>query len=75
VALLVVLAISLTSLGLLVVLGLALIRHVKLLFASVAAFRDQAQPVLQEILDGSIAAQERLERMSGRRRATPRPLG
>jgi hypothetical protein len=70
-----VLAISLTSLVLLVVLGLALIRHVKLLFASVAMFGDEARPVLQEILAGSIAAQERLDHMSRRRRATPRPLG
>jgi hypothetical protein len=66
VPLLVVLVIASTTLGVMVVLAVALIRHMKLLSASAGAFRDQVQPVLRDITAGAAAAQERLDRMSRR---------
>jgi hypothetical protein len=70
VLLLIVLTIALTSLGILVVMAVALLRHVKLLSASVGDFRDQVRPVLEEIREASLNAQGRVEGMS--RRASER---
>jgi hypothetical protein len=66
VVLTVVLVVALTTLAVLIVLSVALVRHLKLLAASVGAFRDQAQPVLQDITAGAASIQERLERMARR---------
>jgi hypothetical protein len=66
VPLLVVLVVASTTLGVMVVLAVSLFRHLKLLSASVGAFRDQVQPVLEDITAGAAAAQERLDRMSRR---------
>ena len=62
----VVLAVTFTTLGVLIVLAVALFRHGKLLVSSVAAFRDQAQPILEDITAGAAAAQERLDRIAQR---------
>lgn len=62
----VVLVVAFTTLGVMVVLAVALVRHLKLLSASAGAFRDQIQPVLEDITAGAAAAQERLDRMSRR---------
>lgn len=52
--------------GLLIVLALALVRHLKLLSASVRTFRHQAQPLLAEIQTGAARAQDRMDRMARR---------
>jgi hypothetical protein len=64
--LLVLSVVAFTTLGVMVVLAVALVRHLKLLAAAAAAFRDQAQPILEDITSGAAAAQERLDRMSRR---------
>ena len=60
----VLLAIGLASLGLLAILSIALIRHVKLLASSLRRFQDEVQPILQEIQQGSEKAQDKMQRMS-----------
>jgi hypothetical protein len=85
VASLVVLAIALTTVAALLVLSVALVRHLKLLSTSVRALGSQAEPLLEDIRAGSVAAQERLDRMARRaaqryrgspgRGASERPLG
>jgi hypothetical protein len=62
----VILLVAAATLTVLVVLSVALVRHLKLLAASVGAFRDQAQPVLQDLTSGAASMQERLERMARR---------
>jgi hypothetical protein len=62
----VVLVVALTTLAVLVVLSVALVRHLKLLSASMRIFRDQAQPVVEDITAGVSALQERLDRMAQR---------
>jgi hypothetical protein len=63
----VLLAVGLVSVGLLAVLGIALIRHLKLLAGSLRRFQEEVQPILEEIQEGSAGAQDKLERMQGRR--------
>lgn len=57
-------AIGLASLGLLAVLIIALVRHVKLLASSLRRFQDEVQPILEEIQQESASAQDRMQRMS-----------
>lgn len=64
--LIVALAVAVTTIGVLIVLSVALVRHVKLLSSSVSTFRDQVRPDLQDITAGAAAMQERLDRMSRR---------
>ncbi len=58
------LAIGLASLGLLAVLVIALVRHVKLLASSLRRFQDEVQPILEEIQQDSASAQDKMQRMS-----------
>ncbi|HEY3208204.1 MAG TPA: hypothetical protein VGL18_00185 [Actinomycetota bacterium] len=60
----VLLAIGLASAGLLGVLAIALVRHVKLLASSLRRFQEEVQPILEEIQEGSVSAQDTLQRMS-----------
>jgi len=60
----VLLAIGLASLGLLAVLVIALVRHVKLLASSLRRFQDEVQPILEEIQQDSASAQDKMQRMS-----------
>lgn len=60
----VLLAIGLASMGLLAVLAIALFRHVKLLGGSLRRFQDDVQPILAEIQEESVSAQDKLHRMS-----------
>jgi hypothetical protein len=61
----VLLAIGLASVGLLVVLVIALMRHVKLLASSLRRFQDEVHPILEEIQRDSASAQDKMQRMSG----------
>jgi predicted PurR-regulated permease PerM len=63
----VLLAIGLASIGLLAVLGIALIRQMKLLTSSLRRFQEDVQPILEEIQEGSLGAQDRAHRMQARR--------
>jgi hypothetical protein len=60
----VLLTIGLASLGLLAVLIIALIRHVKLLSSSLRRFETEVQPILKEIQEESLNAQNKMQRMS-----------
>jgi hypothetical protein len=60
----VLLAIGLTTAGLLAVLLVALIRHLKVLTASLRRFQDEVRPALDRIQRDSSNAQERLGRLS-----------
>jgi hypothetical protein len=60
----VLLAIGLASIGLLAVLAIALIRHMKLLGSSLRRFQEEVQPILEEIQEGSMSAQDRMQRIS-----------
>jgi len=62
----VLLAVGLASVGLLAVLLIALVRHLKLLAASLRRFQDEVQPVLEEIQQESVKAQDRMQRMQER---------
>jgi predicted PurR-regulated permease PerM len=64
----VLLAIGLASMGLLAVLVLALIRHVKLLASSLRRFQDEVQPILEDIQQESASAQDKVQRMQDRQR-------
>ena len=59
----VLLAIGLASLGLLAVLAIALVRHVKLLGSSLRRFQEEVQPILEEIQQESVSAQDKMQRM------------
>jgi predicted PurR-regulated permease PerM len=63
----VLLAIGFASIGLLAVLGIALIRQMKLLTSSLRRFQEEVQPILEEIQEGSMRAQEVAHRMKARR--------
>jgi predicted PurR-regulated permease PerM len=63
----VLLAIGLASIGLLAVLGIALIRQMKLLTSSLRRFQEEVQPILEEIQEGSKRAQDVAHRMEARR--------
>jgi hypothetical protein len=58
--------IGLASIALLAVLAFSLFKQVKQLSESLKAFRDEVDPVLQRIQDGSMEAQNRAERLSER---------
>ena len=62
----VILAIGVVTFGLLAVLAIALIRHLKLLSASVAAFQRDAQPILDQLRQGSEESQRRLSKLQER---------
>jgi hypothetical protein len=68
----VVLAIGLASFGLLAILAIALIRHLKLLGGSLRRFQEEVQPILEEIQQGSVAAQEKLESSQDKMQRMPR---
>jgi predicted PurR-regulated permease PerM len=65
----VVLAIALATVAILAIVGLGLIRHVKLLAGSLKQFQDETQPILEEIQREAAKAQQRGEalRKSGDR--------
>jgi predicted PurR-regulated permease PerM len=63
VAVAIVIALAFASVALMVVLVLSLIRHVKGLTASVAAFQADILPLLEEIESGRERAQEQLDRL------------
>jgi hypothetical protein len=59
----VLLAIGLASMGLLAVLIIALVRHVKLLGSSLRRFQEEVQPILEQIQGESLSAQDKMHRM------------
>jgi hypothetical protein len=59
----VLLAIGLASLGLLAILIIALVRHFKLLGSSLRRFQEEVQPLLAEIQEESMSAQDKMQRM------------
>jgi len=61
------LAVGLASVGLLAVLLIALVRHLKLLAASLRRFQEEVQPILDEIQEESANAQDKMQRMQERR--------
>ena len=62
--LVVVVALGGVSTGLLLVLLVALIRHVRVLTRALQAFQEQIRPKLEDVARGSMQARERLERLS-----------
>lgn len=67
----VVLAIALATVAILAIVGLGLIRHVKLLARSLKQFQDETQPILEEIQREAAKAQirgEALRKSGGRLR-------
>lgn len=68
-------AIALASFGILFVLVIGLIRHVKLLGQSLSRMQKEIQPILEEIQRGSSEAQDRVDKLSERkdRQAGARP--
>jgi hypothetical protein len=69
--LLVLLAVGLTTFGLLIVLLVALIRHLKLLSGSAHQFGDEVNPLLKGISAGGAVAQDRLAKLSDQGRSLP----
>jgi predicted PurR-regulated permease PerM len=63
----VLLTIGLASIGLLAVLGITLIRQMKLLTSSLRRFQEEVQPILEEIQEGSMRAKDRVHRMQAGR--------
>jgi predicted PurR-regulated permease PerM len=57
-------AIGLASVGLLAVLAIALIRQMKLLASSLRRFQEEVQPILAEIQEDSMGAQDKMQRIS-----------
>lgn len=55
------LAVGLATLALILVLAVGLIRHLKLVAASLRTFQEDVEPILQQIQSQSARAQERLE--------------
>jgi hypothetical protein len=68
----VVLAIGLASLGLLAILAIALVRHLKLLGGSLRRFHEEVQPILDEIQQGSVTAQDKLASSQDKMQRMPR---
>ena len=64
---LVLLSIGLTTLGLLIVLALALIRHLSTLTASLERLRQDIAPLVQEVTEGSSAMDSRARKLAERR--------
>ena len=60
-------AVGLTSLGLLLVLVVGLTRHVRLLAGSLARFQEETRPLLEELQAGGVKARERMEELAERR--------
>jgi hypothetical protein len=63
---------ALVTAGLLLVLVLALIRHVKLLAGSLRTLSEQVRPVLEDIRQETATTERRLERLSERTAALNR---
>ena len=63
-ALAVVLAVAIFTVGLLLVMVLALARHLKILAESVRRFQKEVQPVVDQVNRESARAQERMEKVS-----------
>jgi hypothetical protein len=59
----VLLAIGLASMGLLAILIIALVRHVKVLGSSLRRFQAEVQPILEEIQEESVSAQDKMQRL------------
>jgi hypothetical protein len=55
----VVLAVALASMAILAILGVALIRHLKVLAQSLKRFQEEAQPILEEIQRSAASAVDR----------------
>ena len=55
------LALGLAAFAFLLILVLGLVRHLKVLTASLRRFQDEVQPVLEEIQRQSVTAQERMQ--------------
>jgi hypothetical protein len=68
----VVLAIGLASLGLLAILAIALVRHLKLLGGSLRRFQEEVQPILDEIQQASVTAQDKLASSQDKMQRMPR---
>jgi F0F1-type ATP synthase membrane subunit b/b' len=64
--LVVVVALGAVSTALLLVLVVALVRHIKVLAKALQAFQEQVRPALDEVARGSTQAQDRLNRISDR---------
>ena len=62
----VVVALGSASTALLLVVVVALIRHLKLLSRALQAFQEQVRPMLDDIRRGSVDAQDRLQGLSDR---------
>jgi uncharacterized protein YoxC len=62
----VILAIALASFGIVLVLVIGLIRHVKLLGESLSGMQKEIQPILEEIQRSSSEAQDRVDKLSDR---------
>ena len=62
----VILSIGVVTFGLLGVLAIALIRHIKLLSASMGAFQRDVQPILEQLRVGSAESQQRLSKLQER---------
>jgi hypothetical protein len=69
--LIVVLSIGLAATGILVVLLIALIRHLKLLSGSLRRFQEEVRPLLQDLSAGSARASRRLSELQGGAAAGP----
>jgi uncharacterized protein YoxC len=63
----VIVAIALASFGILLVLVIGLIRHVKLLGESLGRMQKEMQPMLEEIRRGSSETQDRIDKLAQRR--------
>ena len=66
------LAIGLASFGLLAILAIALIRHLKLVGGSLRQFQVEVQPILEEIQQESVIAQDKLESSQDKMQRMPR---
>ena len=62
----VILAIGIVTFGLLGVLAISLIRHLKLLSASMASFQRDVQPILEQLKQGSTESQRKLGKLQER---------
>ena len=60
-------ALSAVSAGLLLVLVVALIRHVKLLSGALRAFQEDVRPVMDDVRRATMRSQDRLQGLSNRR--------
>jgi hypothetical protein len=58
----VLLAISLASMGLLAILMIGLVRHVKVLGSSLRRFQEEVQPILEQIQEASSSAEGKMQR-------------